>query len=296
MTSAAVRKVLPSWPVLVALGAALTSAALRPRLPGAQSYQQVPVPPWIVPVAVVLGAVVVLGEGALPRRVLLAAGGSACVLLLWGGAGLPLDGFRLFFRVTGIPAGDFAAVDWPGLAARGTATIAMALVLVATVRFRGVPAAARRTSWLGAVAVVSAVPYPALKLYWAGGGTVALPPGGSSHGALGEVAVFGVVAVVALALTGRWGRVLPRRVLSTAGWFVAAALVTQGVMPVFAVLAVPLGGPALPSAVAGGSGVLVGLVGLVYGTWVVLGVSVGAATLAYQDRTRPGRAVPARVG
>ncbi|MGW0522507.1 hypothetical protein [Crossiella sp. NPDC003009] len=249
------------------LSAALVAALARPFLPGTQSYQQVSTPVWLVALAVVCGAL------ALTGRATRTTGTLGCVLLLWASAGLPLDGFRFFFWATGIPAGDFALVDWPGALSRGTALAALLALLVTLLRTRRRDHRDQRG--LGHLALALALPYPALKVYWwLDGGA---PP-------LGEVLAFGAAALLAYALVRTWP--LPRPLLLLSGTIATIALISQGSMPIFAALSVPLGGPALPFDL-GDPATLVVLV--VYLSWALLGVTLAAATLGFADRTRPQR-------
>ncbi|MCK2240701.1 MULTISPECIES: hypothetical protein [unclassified Crossiella] len=265
-------------PALAALALALTGSLLRPLLPGSQSYQQVFVPGWLVPAAAALGALALFG------RFRTLTGALSCVLLLWAGSGLPLDGFRMFFWATGIPAGDFALVDWPGVLSRGTALLALGTLLLALLRTRRTEPGDQRR--LGHAALALAMPYPALKLYWSLGGTLALPADGTNTVPLGEVLAFAAAAALGHALVQPWGHRLPRPLLLLGGALAAATLISQGSMPIFAALSTALGGPALPFD-TGSPAALIVLA--VYLSWVLLGVVLGAATLGFTDRTRTPR-------
>lgn len=109
--AAAVRPVRP-WPVLVTLLAALAAAAAEPHLPGAADYIKSLgiVPSWALWAGAAVGVVAVLASAArttahgAARTAVLVLGWTGTVLLLWSAVGIVFDGFRAFFRVTGIPA------------------------------------------------------------------------------------------------------------------------------------------------------------------------------------------------
>ncbi|WP_214325709.1 hypothetical protein [Nonomuraea sediminis] len=228
-------------------------------------------PHWVTISAALLGAVFVVRPhpaGLLPA-----------VLLLWSAGGVVLDAFRAFFAVTGIPAGEFARVDWPGMALRGLSLAGCALLGALLLRHIRVPGGA----WLGYGAFAVGFVYPMAKLYWSLGGTLLRPAGYDEGLPYGELIMLLIGAVGSLALVQRWGRRLPRRLVLAGGWTGAAMLTTMGTMSVFGTLAqlagltrgpVPLSDPAA-----------VVTVGLVYGSWLLFGLAVGGATLSYQRAT-----------
>ncbi|WP_125639466.1 hypothetical protein [Nonomuraea sp. WAC 01424] len=229
-------------------------------------------PHWVTVLAAVLGAVFVVR----PRP----AGLLPALLLLWSAGGLVLDAFRAFFAVTGIPAGEFARVDWPGMVLRGLSLAGCALLGALVLPRVRVPGGA----WLGYTAFAVGFVYPLAKLYWSAGGTLLRPAGYGEGFPYGELIMLVIGAVGSLALVQRWGRSLPRRLVLAGGWTGAAMLTTMGAMSVLGTFAQVLGitqGPVPLSDLA-----TVVTVGVVYGSWLLFGLAVAGATLSYQ-RTTP---------
>ncbi|WP_327090175.1 hypothetical protein OIE66_06020 [Nonomuraea sp. NBC_01738] len=229
-------------------------------------------PHLVTAAAALAGGVFVL----LPRLVPL--GWAAAVFLLWSAGGLVLDGFRAFFAITGIPAGDFAVVDWPGMAGRALALAATGLVGALVLGRTRVPGG----SWLGYTAFALGFIYPMAKLYWSLGGAFLRPAVYDEGFPYGEMAALAIGAIGSLALVQGWGRRLPRRLVLTAGWVGAAMLATMGSMSVFGTLAQLLGVTDGP--VPLGDVSAVATVSVVYGSWLLFGLAVAGATLAYQRR------------
>ncbi|WP_144070247.1 hypothetical protein [Nonomuraea indica] len=252
--------------VVLALVAALALAPL-PTLPYTTGFA----PHWVTILAAALGAIFVVRPhpaGLLPA-----------VLLLWSAGGVVLDAFRAFFAVTGIPAGDFAHVDWPGMALRGLSLAGCALLGALLLPRLRIPGGA----WLGYSAFAIGFVYPMAKLYWSAGGTLLRPEGYAEGFPFGELIMLLIGAVGSLALVQRWGRWLPRRLVLAGGWTGAAMLTTMGAMSVFGTLSQMLGltrGPVPLSDLAA-----VVMVGFVYGSWLLFGLAVGGATLSYQRAT-----------
>ncbi|NUR92803.1 MAG: hypothetical protein HOY71_52770 [Nonomuraea sp.] len=259
---------------VLALVVALALAPL-PTLPYTRGFA----PHWVTVAAALLGAWFVVRPhlaGVLPA-----------ILLLWSAGGLVLDAFRAFFAVTGIPAGDFALVDWPGMALRALSLAGCALVLARILPRIRVPDGV----WLGYTAFGIGFVYPMAKLYWSLGGTLLLPPGYAEGLPYGELVMLVVGAAGSLALVQPWGRGLPRRLVLAGGWTGTAMLTTMGAMSVFGTLAQLLGLTEGPVPLSDPSAVVT--VSLVYGSWLLFGLAVGGATLAYQRATRSRPAVRA---
>jgi hypothetical protein len=304
-----------AWTVVGACGATLAAVAARALLPGLpeeQNYTSGFAPWWATVAAATMGAVAMLPvarsprvpHSGVPRRVLLIAGWSACVLLVWSAAGVVFDLLRVA-AVLGIP-GLPPVVDWPGLLTRAAALGAAALLTPAIISFqraspRGCPECGRvlttttkPTAWLGYVAFGLAFPYPLLKLYWAFGGTLGWS-GNSRHGAVGETLLLLGGATLSLALVQRWGRVVPLWVPLVAGkrvarglvlipaWTATAVLVTMGALPAFGSMGQALGLLDGPARFSGTGSVVV----MVYGGWLMFDLALGGATWAYQKQTRP---------
>jgi len=108
--------------------------------------------------------------------------------MVWAANGLPLDLLRM---VPGLmPSG----VDWPRLATK-TLALAAAVVLARLALTRpDASASTRAARWYGYAAFVLALPYPALRTWWALGGTLGLGwPGAAGQ----EVAEVGLEALEA---------------------------------------------------------------------------------------------------
>jgi hypothetical protein len=256
-------------------------------VPAAESYTAGFAPAWVTAAASLLAAVAVLSTVfPAPRRLVLTLGWTAAVLLVWSAGGVLFDILRIA-AVLGIP-GLPPVVDWLGFGSRVAAATA-AIAVAGTLRAyqssvphrRGV--APRPRPWVGYLAAALACPYPLLKLYWAAGGPVASSVVVTPEGfPVGELLAFGAAAVLALALVHRWGRILPRRLLITAGWVAAGSLVSMGVLVVFGSLSQLLGLTDGPARFDGAGWV----VALVYGSWLALGLSLAAATRDYQRLTK----------
>jgi hypothetical protein len=90
----------------------LVAVAISAVLPKTVFYDKGMAPLWVPLLAAVFAIVAALVN---QRRLILVCGWTAAVLFLWSASGVVLDGFRAFYWVTGIPAGDFAQVDGPAL-------------------------------------------------------------------------------------------------------------------------------------------------------------------------------------
>ncbi len=252
---------------LLTLGVAVATSGLP-----APSYTAGFAPHAVTAAAALVGAIFALFPKAAPL------GWPAAVLLLWSAGGLVLDAFRAFFAVTGIPAGDFARVDWPGMAGRALALAATALVGALLLRRARVP----RGPWLGYTAFALGFVYPAAKLYWSFGGAFLRPAVYEEGFPYGELIMLAVGAAGSLALVQRWGRRLPRGLVVAGGWTGAAMLATMGSMSVFGTLAQLLGVTDGPVPLGDVPAVIT--VSVVYGSWLLFGLAVGGATLAFQRR------------
>ncbi|MET9662101.1 hypothetical protein [Streptomyces sp. NPDC006510] len=303
------------WPVLATLAGVLVTKAAEPHLPGAADYISSLgiVPSWAAWAGAVTGVAAVLAaasERAVrgpARSALLFTGWVACVLLLWSAVGIIFDAFRSFFWVTGIPAGDFATVDWPGFLTRAVAFAATLLLARATLAFQ------RRTgdgcdlcglrpgerdrpaAWLGYTAFALAFVYPAVKYYWWAGGGIGRPDNYTEGFPVMETMLLVGGGVLSLALVSSWGLVypfwvpflarrrVPRMLLVSCGWGLSAALLLQGLIPVFASVNHLFGGPDLPfDSGSANSWVILA----VYGGWALFGLALLGATRTYQRRTR----------
>ncbi|GAB2502677.1 hypothetical protein GCM10027063_47490 [Promicromonospora xylanilytica] len=124
-----------------ALAVVASSTALL--LGPTEEYALIFPPPWVTFVAVGLLIAASLAPRGRARTVL---GWAAAIFFLGGSGGVVLDAFRAFFWATGIPAGDFASVDWPGAAARAVSLLAALVTVHHTWRHTDTPRAAARPS------------------------------------------------------------------------------------------------------------------------------------------------------
>ncbi len=273
--------------VLVVL-ASTTALVLGPT----EEYARIFPPPWVALVAVGLLLCAVPAARTAPAgRLTAVLGWAAAVFFLGGSGGVVLDAFRAFFWVTGIPAGDFDRVDWPGAVAR-TVSLLAALVTVhhtwrrglGTPRAADVGTSVRTRRVLAWAAVVLVVPYPSLKLVW--WGQALADPASAEQGMFPgmELLAFGAALVlVLLMVSSRTPSVLGRALL-IGGWAASMTLLSMGFLMVFGMLA-QLTGVAASNVTFSSDGAAL-MVLCVYGTWLMLGVVVLAATLQLMDRRR----------
>ncbi|GAA4590619.1 hypothetical protein GCM10023194_47860 [Planotetraspora phitsanulokensis] len=267
---------------LAAAAAALVATAVStalPDLPADVDYTRGFCPPWMTVTAALL-AMVAVALAVREHRGALVAGWVAAVLLLWSAGGVVLDVFRAFFWITGIPAGTFSQVDWPGMLTRSISLMAAALIVALMLPGTQVPG----RPWFGYAAFALAFPYPLAKIYWWLGGTVGRPEIYQEGFPIGELIMLAVGAAGSLALARSWGRRLPRRIILAGGWTATATLTTMGIMSVFGALSQALRLTDGPVRFDDAGNVLT--VGFVYGSWLLYGLALGAATLVYQRATR----------
>lgn len=291
---------------VVTASTTLVAGVLRWAGPPPEGYSAIFAPPWVAPVAAGLALLAVAaasrrratspGRSDTSRTLALGLGWTAVVLLFWAAGGVALDGFRAFFAVTGIPAGDFSVVDVPGAVVRSLAAVTAVVMVLRTWSTATAGAAPARRRWPRVLGLVMCVPYPALKLYWWLGGTLGRPEPHTGGAPVMELALFATAAVLVLALTHRPvpGR-LVRGGLQAAGWVAASAGLTMGALMLFGTAAQLLGlqdGPVDLDA-----GVITVVVAVTYGTWLAIGAALLVATLDARDAgRRTGCAVRGTVG
>ncbi|MEL7976525.1 hypothetical protein AAG589_11735 [Isoptericola sp. F-RaC21] len=273
---------------LVSCAAALLAGLLHLLAPPPSGYSAIFAPPWATPAAAAV-ALVGLVLGARHPRAGVLLGWAGVVLLFWGSGGLALEGFRAFFAVTGIPAGEFADVDVPGMVTRACSALAAVTTVLTTAdtarAARSLAAPAPR--WPRYLALAMCVPYPSLKLYWWLGGTVGRPEGSTEGVPWMEVALFAAGALVVLGLTGPRASGRLRPLLLAAGWLGSTAALTMGALMVFGTLGQLLGLSDGPVDLRAGA--ITALVAMTYGSWLAVGVALLAATLQAQDAPRTRR-------
>lgn len=300
-TPEAVSRSLPVVVSVIGTAATLAACAVQPYLSGGRDYiSSLGIVPDRLPLAagaLGLGAALAIARGLGRRPVVVVVGWIASVLLLWTAVGVVFDGFRAFFWATGIPAGDFAQVDWPGFLTRAVAfaaTVALARTVLAYQRVTGAgcdrcgrtaDAEAWQAAWPGYAACAPACVYPAVKLYWWLGGGFGRSADFHEAGApVMSVLLLAGSVLVALALVRPWGRRLPRWMPLLAGGSLASVHLLQGLIPVFAGVNRLFGGPELPFGSEDDNNFLV--ITAVYGSWSLFGLSLAGAVLAYGRRTR----------
>jgi hypothetical protein len=261
-------------------------------LGAAEDYARIFPPPWVVLVAVGLLLCSLLAARSAPAGHLASVlGWAAAVFFLGGSGGVVLDAFRAFFWATGVPAGDFDRVDWPGAVAR-TVSLLAALVTIHHTwstglgirRAADVGATARTRRALAWAAAVLVVPYPLLKLVW--WGQALADPASAEHGLFPgmELLAFGAALVLVLLMLSPRTSPGLGRVLVVGGCGASMALLSMGFLMVFGMIAQLTGVAAGAVAFASDGATLMVL--CVYGTWLMLGVVVLAATLQLMDRHR----------
>ncbi len=209
---------------------------------------------------------------------------AAILLLVWVANGLPLDVLTMAGLIGHRTASGevvMATVYWPGFATRTFAIVA-AVVLARQALARPIDCTTRAPRWYGYVAFVLALPYPALRVHWALGGTLGLswPGAGGTGWEPVLIAVpWMVAAVVSLLLVSppAW---LPRRLLLAAGWSGTVIVAMIG----------PAAAWSLISAWATGvepvtGGIAQWVFVLFYGSWFLWAIAAAAATRSYQVRT-----------
>ena len=205
---------------------------------------------------------------------------SGLLLMVWAAGGLLID----LLRVAGLVVPNLMPpeVDWPGLATR-TLALAAAVVLAHLALARSAAlASARAATWYGYAALVLALTYPALKTWWALGGTFGLRwPG--ADGLAGSFTLWlpavpwllAAALSLLLVLTPRW---MPRWLLLAAGWFATAIAAPVGLAACWGLVSGLIDGDADFGGMAGW------VYGLVYGSWLLWGIAAAAATSSYQVR------------
>ena len=270
----------------MAVAASSTALLLGP----AEDYALIFPPPWTTLVAAVLLLASLLAARSAPGgRAEAVLGWAAAVFFLGGSGGVVLEAFRAFFWATGIPAGDFSRVDWPGAVARAM-SLAAALVTVhhtwrrAGLRVRSTKTSSRTRAVLAGAATVLVVPYPLLKLVWWAQALASPTPAEQGIFPAMELVAFGsALLLVLLMLSSRTPPVLGRA-LVIGGWGASMALLSMGFLMVFGMFAQLTG--LAEGVVPFSSDAATLMVLCVYGTWLMLGVVVLVATLQLMDRRR----------
>lgn len=297
-------------PALAACVATLLAVAARSLLASPPQSAVELLPGWVAAAGALLGALAGLATlrspTAVPQRAVLAATWIACALLVVETAdGIAFDVVGVVMHavsaVTGDPLPIALAVDWPGIAVRVLAAVtAVLLGRQALTRQRAAQArcaACGRTaagrerslpSWPAYAACVLALGYAAEKIYWGLGGTFGLASEdafGDVHlwtPGLGDTAVLALVgAGLALALVRPWGRRLPRWLLLAPAALGTLMLIPVGILGTYGTLR------NFSELSSGGAIGLEPWVFLLQYPWFLAwGLTLGAAAVAFHDRTR----------
>ncbi|APU13882.1 hypothetical protein [Actinoalloteichus fjordicus] len=235
------------------------------------------VPAWFAPIGAGLGmiAAALLGGSRTCRHP------ASIVLGVLAGAALIWVSTGLLIQVFGIPVlvlfGGELPYELLPMAVRVLAATAVALLAASILSGRVFTVPGPHGSWFGVVSLVLVLVYPAIKTAWALGSEFGVTGEPVAHGfdAGWIPAIFALFgAVLVLALTFDRARFLPRWMLLAAGWFGSGALIT--VIPV--VLA--------PAQSADSGDLAPWVFTLFYGSWALLGPTLGATTWVYQLRSR----------
>jgi hypothetical protein len=279
---------IETWVALALCGAVLVAAVVQRLVPSRPAYAEVFAPDWIaLPAAVLAGlAAMATMRGdhppSPPRRVLYWSG---CLLMTWASGGLLLD----LLRVVGlwlpiIPP----IVDWPGMLTRALA-LGASVVLAHLTLFRPPHGSGGRApSWFGLVAFVLALPYPLLKTWWSMGGALGLSGGGVADELAGSFALWLpsipwlFAAILSLLLVPTWRRI-PRWMLLTAGWVATAVTANVGLAACWALVTAKVSGSPRPESMD------TWVTPLLYGSWLLFAIAIGAATRSYQLRSAAPR-------
>jgi hypothetical protein len=267
--------------VAVALGWALEQ--LVPNPDGPQTFA----PDWLPLAAAGIAAAGLVSFEGSPRwlRAERVLRWTSLLLMVWAANGLPFDlltALGLMGHQTASGAIVMSSVYWPGLATRAFAlAAAIALGRLALAR-PAAPSPTRAAAWYGYVAFLLALPYPALRIHWAVGGTLGLMwPGAAGRGwePLLIAIPWVLAAVLSLLLVSppRW---VPRRLLLGAGWS-ATTIVAMIGPAAFWSLVVELAG----GGDAGNGGIQTWVFVLFYCSWFLFAIAAAAATRSYQLRT-----------
>lgn len=244
-------------------------------------------PDWLPLVAAAIAAAGLLPPDRSPRwlRVRPALRWIGLLLLVWSANGLPFDlltAAGLMGRRTASGAIVLATVYWPGLVTR-TLALAAAVVLAHLALARPVATpSARPATWYGYAAFVLALPYPALRVHWALGGTLGITsPGAAGQG--WEPLLIAIPWVLAAALSlllvspRAW---IPRRLLLAAGWSATAIVAMIGPAALWALIRILASGGD-----TGSADIADWVFVLFYGSWFLWAVAAAAATRSYQVRS-----------
>jgi hypothetical protein len=281
--------------IALALSAAvLVGGVLEQFVRDRPAYAESFAPHWLPLAAAGLAAAgIVMRFSGRPRlpRLGRALSWGGLLLLLWTASGLPLDLLRVASLI--VPGLMPPGVDWPGLATRALSLAALVVLARLVLARRASPASAGEARsahpvcWYGYAAFALALPYPALKTWWALGGSFGLRwPG--ADGLAGSLALWlpavpWLLAAALSLLLASPPRRVPRRLLLVAGWSATVVVAMVGPAACWSLVSGLIGGDADFGGIAGW------VFALFYGSWFLWAMAAGAATRSYQLRSAPLR-------
>lgn len=285
MRSIEIRSGRRSWVVPALCGAIVAGWALERLVPDPNRGRGF-APDWLPIVAAAVAAAGCLHIPRWSRWSLLRSGVRwiGLLLLVWTANGLPFD----LLTAAGLighrsPSGAIvmSTVFWPGLATRALAFAAAVVLARGALAGPVAPEATRAARWYAYAAFLLALPFPALRVHWALGGTLGL----SAPGAAGEgwepllIAIPWVMAaVLSLLLVSPRPRI-PRRMLLAAGWSATAIVAMIRPAALWSLIAAFARGEHPDT-----GRIANGVFAVFYGSWFLWAIAGGAATRAYDAR------------
>ena len=256
---------------------------LVPNPDGPQAFA----PDWLPLAAAGIAAVGIMPLAGSPRwvRAQRALRWISLLLMVWAANGLPFDLLTAAGLIGHQTAGGaivMSTVYWPGLATRALALAAAVVLARLALARSAAPASTRPAAWYGYAAFLLALPYPALRMHWALGGTLGLMwPGAAGDGwePLLIAIPWVLAAVLSLLLVSprSW---MPRRLLLAAGWSATTIVAMIGPAALWSLVVALAGGGD-----AGSGGIETWVFALFYGSWFLFAIAAGAATRSYQLRS-----------
>lgn len=265
------------WFALSLCCAVMVSGIVKQFINGRPAYADSFAPVWISVAAAVFAAAGIIKFNNRSRwlRVQRKLLWSGILLMVWTANGLPFDLLRLTPLMP-------QSIDWPGMVTRMMALVNIVMLAHIALTRPDNSEIKHITGWYGYPAFVLALPYPVHRICWAFGGTIGLThPGAAGNGFTPLIiAILWILAAILSLLLVSSPPWMPRQLLLAAGWT--------------ATIIVAMIGPAafwmiITSYVKGGSEGPAGMAGwiplLIYSSWFLFAITIGAATRSYQLRT-----------
>lgn len=238
-------------------------------------------PGWLPLIASMFSMAGIIRLNGSPRWIRLQRALLWCGLLLmvWLANGLLFDLFALAGLIGDPVTGLRTAVNWPGMATRAFALAVVVFLARIALRRPTFPASTHSATWYGYAAFLFALPYPALRIWWALGGTPGLiSPGVAGHGLAPLLLIIPWLLAAALSLLlvspPRW---MPRRLLLFAGWSATALVASIAPAACWTMITKLANGDR-----TGLDDMATWVFCLFYGSWLLFAIASGAATRSYQ--------------